>query len=128
MDPSGTYLVGGSVRHFLSLLTHIRIPVHLTWICDQDLALLPPPTVEIAAAKPKLSFQITHLSEKNTRTPEMKQEEAVVDAVKCNKYYYEVKYPELLAAMMQTKVVSLTKSQGFEFIKYYNSRGNKKQD
>lgn len=92
------------------------------------LHFLPPPTVEIAAAKPKLSFQITHLSEKNTRTPEMKQVEAVVDAVKCNKYYYEVKYPELLAAMMQTKVVSLTKSQGFEFIKYYNSRGNKKQD
>lgn len=105
----------------------MRIPVQLTWICDRDLALLPPPTVE-AAVKPKLSFQVTHLSEKNIRASEMKQVETVMDSVKCNKYYYEVKYPELLAAMMQTKVVSLTKSQGFEFIDYYNSRGNKKQN
>ena len=130
----GAYLVGGSIQHFLSLLLQTSVSVKMTWICNQDLALLPPPTVEIAKPKPKLTLQVNRLNAKpvsKTAVEEEKGEDNVIaeeDKGKCAKFFYEVKYPELLAAMMQTKVVSLTKKEGFEFIDYYYSRGNKKQN
>ncbi|KAK8813029.1 hypothetical protein WA538_001900 [Blastocystis sp. DL] len=121
----GAYLVGGPILHFLSLLLQTGVRVQVTWLCDRDLALLAPPVAE-KQAKPKLSLQVTHLNAKTVSKVETKTE--VVDSEKCAKYFFEVRFPELLAAMMQTQVVSLTKEDGFRFIEYYRSRGNKKQN
>ena len=121
----GAYLVGGPILHFLSLLLQTGVRVQVTWLCDRDLALLAPPVAE-KQAKPKLSLQVTHLNVKTVSKVETKTEG--VDREKCAKYFIEVRVPELLAAMMQTQVVSLTKEDGFRFIEYYRSRGNKKQN
>lgn len=121
----GAYLVGGPILHFLSLLLQTGVRVQVTWLCDRDLALLAPPVAE-KQAKPKLNLQVTHLNAKTVSKVETKTE--VVDNEKCAKYFFEVRFPELLAAMMQTQVVSLTKEDGFRFIEYYRSRGNKKQN
>ena len=39
-----------------------------------------------------------------------------------NAFYIKSKYPELIASMIQTKVVGLSRKEGFNFIEYYNSR------
>ena len=123
----GSYLVGGPILHFLSLFLQTGVRVQVTWLCDRDLALLSPPVTE-KQVKPKLSLQVTHLNAKTVSKVETKTETEVVETEKCAKYFFEVRFPELLAAMMQTQVVSLTKEDGFRFIAYYRSRGNKKQN
>lgn len=120
----GAYLVGGPILHFLSLFLQTGVRVQITWLCDRDLALLSPPVTE-KQAKPKLSLQVTHL---NAKTVTKTEKTEVVETEKCAKYFFEVRFPELLAAMMQTQVVSLTKEDGFRFVEYYRSRGNKKQN
>lgn len=136
----GAYLAGGAITHFLSLLLQTGVQVNMTWICNKDLALLVPPTTEASKPKPKpkLTLHVNRLNAKSTTTSVVEEEEKTMgeeedvmtgeNKEKNCKYFYEVKYPELVAAMMQTKVVSLTKKEGFEFIDYYYSRGNKKQN
>lgn len=133
----GAYLAGGAITHFLSLLLQTGVQVNMAWICNKDLALLVPPTTEAPKPKPKLTLHVNRLNAKSTATSVVEEEKTMVEEEaamtgenkeKHCKYFYEVKYPELVAAMMQTKVVSLTKKEGFEFIDYYYSRGNKKQN
>lgn len=124
----GSYLVGGPILHILSLLMQWKITSTLTWITSQDLELLVPPTSQEVKVKPKQPLlTISRLSERkpasHTENEEI-HEVASTDVTKNNHYFYEVRYPELIATMIQVKVVELSRKEGFRFIEYYNSRRN----
>ena len=124
----GSYLVGGVLKHLFSLLCQLSLSPHLTWVKDSDLQLLTPP--QEVVARPKLGIQVSRLNQK-TQTIEVEKEPTLMNLeqkTKNNHFFYDEKYPELIASMIQTKVVHLGRKQGFEFIAYYNSRGNKKQN
>ena len=124
----GSYLVGGPILHLLSLLMQWKMSSTITWITSQDLEILVPPTSQEVKVKPKQPvLTISRLSERKTGSHtenEEIQEVASTDITKNNQYFYEVRYPELIAAMIQVKVVELSRKEGFRFIEYYNSRRN----
>ena len=125
----GSYLVGGVLKHLVSLLCQLALSPHLTWVKDSDLQLLTPP--QEVVTRPKLGIQVSRLNKK-AQTIEVEKEEPALlsleQRTKNNHFFYDEKYPELIASMIQTNVVQLGRKQGFEFIAYYNSRGNKKQN
>ena len=113
----GSYLVGGPILHLLSLLMQWKMSSTITWITSQE--------VKVKPKQPVLT--ISRLSERKTGSHtenEEIQEVASTDVTKNNQYFYEVRYPELIAAMIQVKVVELSRKEGFRFIEYYNSRRN----
>ena len=109
-----SYLVGGPVWHLLQLLSQQAISASLTWLHSDDVSKLTVAVSEQEVSKPKPTMKITRLSAKT--------------AVKDRKLLYEEKYPELIAAMIQKKTVSMGLKEGFTFIEYYYSRGNKKNN
>ena len=92
----------------------------LTWICSKDLELISPPATQ--EEKPKQ--QVLKLSRLNAKTQEKEETKEVLstNTEKNNQYFYETKYPELIASMIQVKTVEITREQGFDFIAYTISR------
>lgn len=121
----GSYLVGGPIIHMLSLLMQMSLSVTICWIASNDLELLTPPVTQEVKAKPKQTLlTISRLNNRGAVAQEKEETKEVVstNVEKNNQYFYETRYPELIAAMIQTKVVGLTRKDGFNFIEYYDSR------
>ena len=110
-----------------ALLMQLSMTATLTWIHSKDVEILSPPVCQEVKVKPKQT--LLNISRLNNRTsaPVEKEETMEIrseDVSKNNQYFYETKYPELIASMIQTKVVGLSRKEGFSFIEYYNSRSN----
>mgnify|MGYP004681971907 CR=1 FL=1 len=121
-----SYLVGGPVWHLLQLLSQQAISASLTWLHSDDVSKLTVAVSEQEVSKPKPTMKITRLSTKTAAKEEAPKVETVQTADR--KLLYEEKYPELIAAMIQKKTVSMGLKEGFTFIEYYYSRGNKKNN
>ena len=98
----------------------LSLSANLTWICSKDLELISPP-VTTQEEKPKQEIKVLKLNAKPQEKEEMKEVRST-DTEKNNKFFYESKYPELIASMIQVKPVEISRKQGFEFIKYINER------
>lgn len=120
----GSYLVGGPIRHLLSLLMQTHLIGILTWIASSDVEMLTPPSTQEVKAKPKQTLlTVSRLNNRTATTvPEETKEIVSTNVEKNNQYFYETRYPELIASMIQTKVVGLSRKDGFVFMEYYNSR------
>ena len=108
-----------------AMLMQLSMTATLTWIHSKDVEILAPPVSQEVKVKPKQT--LLNISRLNNRSaPTVEKEETMEvrseDVLTNNKYFYETKYPELIASMIQTKVVGLSRKEGFNFIEYYNSR------
>lgn len=109
----------------------------LQWVHSEDLKLLSAP--EKAKAKAGLGlgtgWTVARLSsrtemgrekEKEEKGEREKGERSEEEREREGRFFYEEKFPELIAMMLQTKVVKMGQKQGFEFIEYFNERGHRK--
>lgn len=138
---AGSYLVGGAVKHCAGLLSQGGLRVALQWVHSEDLKLLSAPEKPKAKAGMGLGlgagWTVARLSsrpemgrekekEKEKEKGEEKEEKSEEEREREGRFFYEEKFPELIAMMLQTKVVKMGQKQGFEFIEYFNERGSRK--
>ena len=116
----GYYICGGCVKHLFSLLMQLSLSASITWICSKDLDLISPP-VATQEEKPKQTLKLLKLNAKPQEKEETKEVRST-DTKKNNQFFYESKYPELIASMIQVKPVEISRKEGFEFIRYINDR------
>ena len=107
----------------------------LQWVHSEDLKLLSAPEKPKAKAGMGLGWTVARLSsrpergrekEKEKEKGEEKEEKSEEEREREGRFFYEEKFPELIAMMLQTKVVKMGQKQGFEFIEYFNERGSRK--
>ena len=129
---SVSFLVGNPFWHLLQLLSQQAITASLTWLHHDDVSNLTVPVADAAPVKPKLTMKVSHLASRKAAKEEVPkaatEEVPKVSEKRDMKYLYEEKYPDLIATMIQKKMVSMSMKEGFTFIEYYNSRGNKKNN
>ena len=128
-----SFLVGNPFWHLLQLLAQQAISASLTWLHYDDVSNLTAPVTEAAPVKPKLTMKVSHLASRSAAKEEEPKEPKVAEAApkvgeRNVKYLYEEKYPELIATMIQKKMVDMSMKEGFTFVEYYCSRGNKKNN
>ena len=128
-----SFLVGNPFWHLLQLLAQQAISASLTWLHYDDVSNLTAPVTEAAPVKPKLTMKVSHLASRSAAKEEEPKEPKVAEAApkvgeRNVKYLYEEKYPELIATMIQKKMVDMSMKEGFTFMEYYCSRGNKKNN
>ena len=132
----GAYLVGGWAKHIAALLSQARLGAAVQWVCSADLRLLSAPAAQGAKPRAGAGLTVSRLGgasgraerEKEREKEKGKGEEEKSEAEKEReeRFFYEEKFPELIALMLQTKVVKMGQKQGFEFIEYFNQRGSRK--
>lgn len=126
----GAYLVGGAAKHCAGLLSQCGLSAWVRWVHSEDLRLLSAP--EKGRSAKSVGLTVTRLNgrEKTVRErekeKEREEEKSEEERERENRFFYEEKYPELLASMLQTKVVKMGQKQGFEFMEYFNQRGTRK--
>ena len=128
-----SFLVGNPFWHLLQLLAQQAISASLIWLHYDDVSNLTAPVTEAAPVKPKLTMKVSHLASRSAAKEEEPKEPKVAEAApkageRNVKYLYEEKYPELIATMIQKKMVDMSMKEGFTFMEYYCSRGNKKNN
>ena len=128
-----SFLVGNPFWHLLQLLAQQAISASLTWLHYDDVSNLTAPVTEAAPVKPKLTMKVSHLASRSAAKEEEPKEPKVAEAApkvgeRNVKYLYEEKYPELIATMIQKKMVDMSMKEGFTIMEYYCSRGNKKNN
>lgn len=132
---AGSYLVGGALRHCAGLLSQGGLSVALQWVHSEDLKLLSAPEKPKAKAGTGLGWTVARLSsrtemgrekEKEKKEEGKEGEKSEEEREREGRFFYEEKFPELIAMMLQTKVVKMGQKQGFEFIEYFNERGSRK--
>ena len=134
--------MGGAAKHCAGLLSQARLRVALQWVHSEDLKLLSAP--EKPKAKTGLGagagWTVARLSsrtemgrekerkekEEKEKKEEEERERSEEEREREGRFFYEEKFPELIAMMLQTKVVKMGQKQGFEFIEYFNERGHRK--
>ena len=130
------------MKHCAGLLSQGGLRVALQWVHSEDLKLLSAP--EKPKAKTGLGagagWTVARLSsrtemgrekerkekEEKEKKEEEERERSEEEREREGRFFYEEKFPELIAMMLQTKVVKMGQKQGFEFIEYFNERGSRK--
>lgn len=125
------------MKHCAGLLSQGGLRVALQWVHSEDLKLLSAPEKPKAKAGMGTGWTVARLSsrpemgrekekEKEKEKGEEKEEKSEEEREREGRFFYEEKFPELIAMMLQTKVVKMGQKQGFEFIEYFNERGSRK--
>ena len=104
------------------------------WVCSADLRLLSAPAAQGAKPRAGAGLTVSRLGgasgraerEKEKEKGKGEEEKSEAEKEREERFFYEEKFPELIALMLQTKVVKMGQKQGFEFIEYFNQRGSRK--
>ena len=140
---AGSYLVGGAAKHCAGLLSQARLRVALQWVHSEDLKLLSAPekpkaktglgagagagwTVARLSSRTEMGREKERKEKEEKEKKEEERERSEEEREREGRFFYEEKFPELIAMMLQTKVVKMGQKQGFEFIEYFNERGHRK--